>query len=242
MSEIVVRPADSSPGDSPPAFRVLAIGWEPAQRLVLLNDLLRVVRAGGDATLITVDVGAWGPIHPSIKVIDAGTRERTAGPNWLISMPPRRWVAAAGSVSAALARPGLKRTPMGLTGAAWALGAPHREEAPWFEHWIGSSTYRDIRGWVLWRAVRRDIASIKPTTLDVIILRDPACWSIAWQIAKNNPDVQITASVDRAGLEAFAQSRQDWMAARGLAPSSPAPSSRRSLRRIAGGVRRRFTK
>jgi hypothetical protein len=236
MSEIAVRPSGSTAADSPPAFRVLAIGWEPEQRLALLNDLLRVVRAGGDATLITVDVPAWGQIHPAIKVIDAGTRERTAGPNWLVSIPPRRWAAAAGSVSAALARPGVTRTPVALTGAVWALGARHREEAPWFEHWLASSTYRDLRGWVLWRAVRRDIASITPATLDVIILRDPACWSIAWQVAKMNPQVVVAASVDRVALTEFHEHRERWLQAH--RPELSVRPSRRLASRITRKVGR----
>lgn len=214
-----------------PRRRVLAIGYDPEQRVTLMNQLRRAVAVGIDATFVCVDAASWEPIHPAITVVDLADAERDVVVNRLATMSPQRALGVVGGLAVAL------RSPRPLVSRAAALaavtmlvrgGSPC---APRLERWTGSVLYRDLRPWVLWRAARKHLDVIDPDTLDEVIQRDPAAWALAWQLGRINPAIRVSASIDPMATARFAAERAEWLRRNAIHPPG---GLKRRVKRVVG--------
>ncbi len=221
--------------DVPPRRRVMAIGWDPTKRVALLNPLGVVVRAGGEAVLMVSGRGEWEPVHHRIKVIDLHEQERRSGPNRLVGLPPAR-LAALAAAGLLLGGRGVVRSLTGLTVVAAVIWLPGNRRAPWLDHWMNTGIYADLRGWTLWRAARRHLATVEPMALDEVVIRNMNCQPVAWQLLRLNPAIRVSSNIDRAALAEFSTARQAW------AEQIAARNGRRTLTRSALRRARRLVK
>lgn len=142
--------------------RVVAVCVVPARRAHAVNQLRRVVEAGGSALLITAEGSVPKGLPPGVEAIDLAADERRVGVHPLLTRSPVR-----------LARRLAGRRGGGAS-AAWRA-------------WSGSRPYRAIRPWVLWRALHRRLDEVGVQDLDHVVIVALECWPITWQLCRRQP-------------------------------------------------------
>jgi len=154
-----------------PVPRVVAVAVTPRRRKVVLQLLDGVVRAGGEALLVTADGGRGDKPVAGVIHLDLLGDERRWGPNRLLAVDPRR-------VAAALTR---RPRPQGA--------------APGWRRWVASRPYRAVRYWVLWRVVRHHMAVLRPDQVSHVLVVGVESWPIAWHLLRSSPGASIGFSV-----------------------------------------------
>lgn len=147
--------------------RVVALAVTPRRRHHVKNMLEEVVRAGGEALLVTADGFRGDEPAPGVVHLDLLADERRWGPNRLLTLDPRR-------VAAALTR---RPRPSGA--------------APAWRRWVASRPYRVVRYWVLWRVARRHLDVLRPDQVSHILVVGIESWPIAWQVLRRSPEASI---------------------------------------------------
>jgi hypothetical protein len=159
------------------APRVLVIALEDHRRSQMVNDLGRVVRAGGAALLIRRDSDGWPDLPRGVRVFDTAARYLSTMPIAPLAADPR-WAAAR-----LLGRRRSVRT------------------APW---WPGLRRTRAVQAALPqldWAVVRRHyLAAIDPGTLTQIIPTTTAAWPVAWHVARLSPNADLRSGLDREAL------------------------------------------
>ena len=151
--------------------RVVAVAVTPRRRKSVLSMLDQVVRSEGEALLLTADGGRGDQPAVGVVHLDLLADERRWGPNRLLSVDPRRVVAA------------LTRRPR------------PRGAAPTWRRWVASRPYRVVRYWVLWRVVRRHLDVLRPDQISHVLVVGIESWPIAWHLLRNSPGATIGFSV-----------------------------------------------
>jgi len=172
------RGASSAKIDGLPAPhpRVVAVAVTPRRRKSVLYMLDQVVRSEGEALLVTADGGRGDKPAVGVIHLDLLADERRWGPNRLLSVDPRRVVAA------------LTRRPR-------PPGA-----APVWRRWVASRPYRVVRYWVLWRVARRHLDVLRPDQVSHVLVVGIESWPIAWHLLRSSPGATIGFSVPSALL------------------------------------------
>ena len=175
MTDLDASPtkADGLPATRP---RVVALAVTPRRRKSVLYMLDQVVHSGGEALLITADGGRGDQPAIGVTHLDLLADERRWGPNRLLSVDPRRVVAA------------LTRRPR------------PRGAAPTWRRWVASRPYRIVRYWVLWRVARRHLDVLRPDKVSHVLVVGIESWPIAWHLLRSSPGATIGFSVPPALL------------------------------------------
>lgn len=195
-----------------PRFRVLAVAVSDTKRVEILNDLNRVVRAGGEALLVVSDRELWEPIGPKITVIDLSRASEREGLNRIAGMSPGR-VAALGLGMAAIGSRSMSRAAIGLgVATAAAIKRPGSRRPPWWGAWKRTGLYRDTRGWSTWLALKHRLREIDLDTLDYVIYREVDAWSVVWNLSQRKPELAVGFSVNRDRLAAFSEEMEAYRA------------------------------
>lgn len=163
--------------------RIVAVAVTPRRRKSVLHMLDEVVRFGGEALLVTADGGRGDQPDEGVIHLDLLADERRWGPNRLLTVDPRRVVAA------------LTRRPR-------ARGA-----SPAWRHWVASRPYRAVRYWVLWRVARRHLDVLRPDQISHVLVVGIESWPIAWHLLRSSPAATIGFSVPAELLAAGGDQR-----------------------------------
>jgi hypothetical protein len=162
--------------------RIVAAAVERARRAATIRTMNQVVAAGGSALLITAD-SRERPVElaPEVEMLDLSATERTLGLNRLLAMSPARLVAK------------VRGTQVSGPSRTWA--AVH-----------GTKPYRMLRPWLLWRALRRHLDTVRVDDVDHVIIVHQNSWPIAWQLHRRNRAITIAYEVpaevwEKAGRE-----------------------------------------
>lgn len=164
-------PSLTTDGLSHTRLRVVALAVTPRRRKSVLHMLDEVVRAGGEALLVTADGGRGDKPASGVTHLDLLADERRWGTNRLLTFDPRRVVAL------------MTRRP------------PPRGATPAWRRWVAGRPYRVVRYWVLWRVARRHLDVLRPDQVSYVVVVGIESWPIAWQVLRRSPGAGIGFSV-----------------------------------------------
>jgi len=195
-------------------LRVVAAAWTMGRRGPVLVYLKQALDAGGQAILLVNGREGWDPVPAGILVIDVAADEHVLGVNRFASAGRRRLVlsgaagvvagtvvarSVGGSLADRMVTAGLAGSTV-LSAALWLERAPQLGVGPLWARWVSLPPYKVLRWWLLRRATEHHLDVIDPESVTDVIIVGTESWPVARWVARFNPNVRVSFSLDEQAL------------------------------------------